>query len=92
VARRYLRVSLEFMGHVPPDEKLQHAARLRLPVVAAFPEAPAAGHFRGMAQAIFGWPISDDAGCGLSDVIGRLVQPCDLRPRQLRTNQQEQYV
>jgi flagellar biosynthesis protein FlhG len=92
VAQRYLRVSLEFMGHVPPDEKLQYAARLRLPVVTAFPEAAAAGSFRGLAQVIFGWPCGDDEGCGLSDVIGRLVQPCSLLTAQSHANHRAQYV
>lgn len=73
VARRYLRVSLAFMGHVPPDEKLQHAARLRLPVVFAFPGAAAAESFRNLAQTIAGWPRGEDDGCELDDVMGHLV-------------------
>jgi flagellar biosynthesis protein FlhG len=73
VARRYLQVSLDFMGHVPPDDKLLHAARLRLPVVAAFPGAAAAGSFRRLAQAVAGWPRAEEDGCGFDDFMRRLI-------------------
>lgn len=73
VARRYLQVSLAFMGHVPPDDKLQHAARLRLPVVAAFPHTAAAGSFRRLAQAIAGLPRAEEDGCGFDDFMRRLI-------------------
>ena len=79
VARRYLQVSLDLMGHVPPDDKLQHAARLRLPVVAAFPGAAAAGSFRRLAQAIAGWPRPEEDGCGFDDFMRRLIH--SNRPR-----------
>lgn len=79
VARRYLQVSLAFMGHVPPDDKLQHAARLRLPVVAAFPGAAAAGSFRCLAQAIAGWPRVEEDGCGFDDFMRRLIHSNRLR-------------
>lgn len=73
VARRYLQVALYFMGHVPPDDKLQHAARLRLPVVAAFPGAAAAGSYRHLAQAIAGWPRAEEDGSGFDDFMRRLI-------------------
>jgi flagellar biosynthesis protein FlhG len=73
VARHYLRVSLDFMGHVPPDEKLLHAARLRLPVVAAFPGAAAAGSFRTLAQAVAGWPRETDDAPAPDDVTSRFM-------------------
>jgi flagellar biosynthesis protein FlhG len=79
VARRYLQVSLDFMGHVPPDDKLRHAARLRLPVVAAFPGAAAAASFRRLAQAIAGWPRAEEDGCGLDDFMRRLIHSNRLR-------------
>ena len=72
-ARRYLRVSLEFMGHVPPDDKLQHAARLKLPVVAAFPGAAAARSFRNLARTAAGWPCADQDGCGFDELMRRLI-------------------
>lgn len=73
VARRYLQVALEYLGHVPPDDKLQHAARLRLPVVTAFPGAAAARSFRRMARAIAGWPHAEDDGSGFNDFMRRLI-------------------
>lgn len=73
VARRYLRASLHFMGHVPPDDKLRHAAQLRLPVVAAFPGAAAAGSFRRLAQAVAGWPRAEEEGSGFDDFMRRLI-------------------
>ncbi len=78
VARRYLQVSLEFMGHVPPDDKLKHAARLRLPVVAAFPGAAAAGSFRRLAQAITSWPCAEEYGNGFDDLMRRLIHTSRL--------------
>ncbi len=79
VARRYLRVSLDFIGHVPPDEKLQHAARLGLPVVAAFPAAAAAASFRGLAHAIAAWPRGEDGSGGFGDIMGRVISSNNQR-------------
>jgi len=79
VARRYLRVSLDFIGHVPPDEKLQQAARLGLPVVAAFPAAAAAESFRSLAQTVAAWPRGEDGSFGLDDVMGRVIYSNSLR-------------
>ena len=79
VARHYLRVSLEFMGHVPPDEKLLHAARLRLPVVAAFPGTAAAGSFRSLAQTVTGWPRDADDDAALDEVTNRFRHSQSVR-------------
>ena len=57
VARQFLAVSLDLLGWVPADPTLDRAARLRLPVVEAFPEAPAARAYRAMADAIAAWPL-----------------------------------
>ena len=73
VARRYLQVSLDYMGHIPPDEKLLHAAQLRLPVVSAFPRAAAAVSFRSLAKAIAGWPRADEDACGFDDFMRHLI-------------------
>jgi len=73
-ARRYLQVALHFVGHVPSDAKLQHAARLRLPVVAAFPLTAAAGSFRRVAQAVAGWPGLEHSGSGFDDFMRRLIR------------------
>lgn len=78
-ARRYLQVSLRFMGHIPQDDKLQHAARLRLPVVAAFPRAAAAGSFRGLAHAVAAWPRAEEAAGGFDDFMRRLIHSTGAR-------------
>ena len=79
VARRYLQVSLDFMGHVPADAQLKQAARLRVPVVSAFPSAAAAGSFRNLALSITGWPRAQDDGSGLGEFMRRLID--SSRPR-----------
>lgn len=80
VARRYLQVSLDFMGHVPADDRLQQAARLRQPVVAAFPKAAASGSFRNLALAITGWPRAQEDASGLDEFMRRLIDCSRLRP------------
>ena len=72
-ARRYLQVRLDFMGHVPADEKLRQAARLRLPVVTAFPRSAAATGFRRLARAIDAWPRTDAEGCGFDEFMRRFI-------------------
>lgn len=79
VARRYLQVSLDFMGHVPADNQLQQAARLRLPVVAAFPAAAAAESFRRLALATTGWPRAHEDASGLDEFMRRLIDSSRFR-------------
>ncbi len=86
VARRHLQVSLEFMGHIPPDSKLQNAARLRLPVVAAFPDAAAAGSYRRLAQAIIDWPQAEENGGGFDDFMRRLIHSGRVLTASARTS------
>lgn len=74
VARRYLQVSLDFVGHVPPDDKMWHAASMRLPVVAAFPTAAAAESFRRLAQVIIASPRAEYDGSGFDDFMRNLIQ------------------
>lgn len=73
VARRHLRVSLDFLGHVPSDDRLRQAARLRMPVVAAFPDCASAASLRAMAHAIAGWPRPDQDGGGLDGFMRGLI-------------------
>jgi len=79
VAQRYLQVSLDFMGHVPADDQLRQAARLRQPVVAAFPAAAAAGSFRKLALAITGWSRANEDASGLDEFMRRLIDSSRLR-------------
>jgi flagellar biosynthesis protein FlhG len=53
-ARRYLAVSLRYLGYIPNDEELARADTLSTCVVDAFPTAPAAVAFRELARALMG--------------------------------------
>lgn len=77
-ARRYLQVSLYFLGHIARDDKLQRATRLRLPVVTAFPRTQAATDFRRLAQAIAGWPRAGADGGGFDDFMRCLIHSSGL--------------
>jgi flagellar biosynthesis protein FlhG len=73
VARRYLRVSLEFAGNVPADELLERAARLQLPVVTAFPSSASARGFRALARSLAARPRAEDCTGGFEDFMRRLI-------------------
>jgi len=53
-ARRYLAVSLRYLGYIPIDEELARADTLSTCVVDAFPTAPAAVAFRELARTLMG--------------------------------------
>jgi flagellar biosynthesis protein FlhG len=71
VARRHLQVRLEYLGHIPVDEKLQRATQLGRPVVEAFPAAPSAYAVREVAQGLQRVPGKADEG---QDVLGSVMQ------------------
>ena len=73
VARRHLRVSLDFLGHVPSDDRLRQAARLGIPVVAAFPDAASAVSLRRLAYSITGWPRTQQDSEGLDGFLRGLI-------------------
>ena len=73
-ANRFLGVSLDFMGHVPIDEKVAQAGRLFRTVVDAFPAAQAARAFRGLAQAMDQWPYPSAENGRLDVFMERLIQ------------------
>ena len=73
VARRHLCVSLDFLGHVPSDDRLRQAARLRMPVVAAFPDAASAVSLRKLAHSITGWPRTQQDSEGLDGFLRGLI-------------------
>lgn len=49
VARRFMHIELEFIGFIPTDDHLSHAAKLGRSVVEAFPMASASQAFKAMA-------------------------------------------
>jgi flagellar biosynthesis protein FlhG len=71
--RRFLGLVPEFMGEVPADATLPRAARLRQPVVDAFPTSEAAAAFRRLAEAMDAWPQPRDDNDRLDRFMRRLL-------------------
>lgn len=73
-AHRFLRVTLDFMGSVPLDPKLQRAAQLGRAVVEAFPASESAQSFHALAEEIDQWPSPDEGDGQIRRFMQRLVQ------------------
>ncbi len=71
VASRHLQVHLEYLGHIPVDEKLKRATQLGRPVTEAFPAAPSSYAMREIAQGLLRAPTASDDG---HDVLGSVMQ------------------
>lgn len=71
-AKRYLSVSVAWLGHVPDDPDLQRAMRLRQSVVGAYPQSPSAAAVRAIAETVLHWPYEGE-DC-LDGFVHRLVQ------------------
>ncbi len=71
-AKRYLSVSVAWLGCVPEDPDLQRAMRLRQSVVGAYPQSPSAAAVRGIAETVMHWPYEGE-DC-LDGFVHRLVQ------------------
>lgn len=71
VARRHLQVRLEYLGHIPVDEKLKRATQLCRPVIEAFPAAPSSYAVREVAQGLLRAPRATDEG---HDALGSVMQ------------------
>ncbi len=77
-ARRYLSVSLDYIGFISPDDKLERATALCTPVVEAFPAAPSATGFRRMAGEMMGWPRHTETEESMGNFMRRLIQSSRL--------------
>ncbi len=55
VASRYLAVSLDFMGFIPPDDKLRQSNRRGRSVIELFPAAVSATAFRRAVESLTCW-------------------------------------
>ena len=64
---------LEYAGCVPLDERVRQASRLCQPVVALFPDAPAAKAYRAIASGLLNWPLSGDEAGGLEQFVQQLL-------------------
>lgn len=77
-ANRYLTVSLDLMGFVPPDDKLRQSGRLGRPVIESFPAAASASAFGHMAEPLSRRPYreseNNSEGGGLKDFMQCLIQ------------------
>lgn len=74
VARRFLKVSLDFMGFVPQDDKMHRATQLGRTVVDAFPASIAAQAFRELAEKMEQWPCPGGEMGQMEAFMQRLVQ------------------
>ena len=70
-SKRFLNLPLEFLGCVPDDQRMLHAARLRQMVVEAFPESECARGMRECADAVLSWSYTGEDG--FADFAIRLV-------------------
>jgi len=73
VAGRFLDVTLDFMGHIPFDEKLKQAAILCRPVAEVFPAAEAAVAFKNVAETVDLWPHPADDSARIESFMQRLI-------------------
>ncbi|BCB26701.1 site-determining protein [Sulfurimicrobium lacus] len=74
VAKRFLKVSLDFMGFVPQEEKIHRATQLGRTVVDAFPDSTAAQAFRDLAEKMEQWPHPAGEQGQMEVFMQRLVQ------------------
>jgi len=75
VARRHLQVHLEYLGHIPVDEKLKRATQLCRPVTEAFPAAASSYAVREIAQGLLRAPsVADEGHDALGGVMQRLMR------------------
>ncbi|MDP1558018.1 MAG: AAA family ATPase [Nitrosomonas sp.] len=74
VAQQHLSVSLDFMGCIPTDEKLQRSTQLCRPVVDAFPASPSATGFRRIAEDLIYSSCPDDYSGGVENFMQRLIR------------------
>lgn len=75
VARRNLSVRLEYLGHIPTDERLKCAMQLGKSVVEAFPDAASAKSYLQLSQKLLCLPMQrDEAKGGISAIIQSLMK------------------
>lgn len=75
VARRNLAVRLEYLGFIPRDDRLKHAAQLGKPVIEVFPNAASTKLYMEAAQKLLCLPIQQDEDkCGIPHVIQKLIK------------------
>ena len=75
VARRNLSVRLEYLGHIPSDERLKSAMQLGKPVADVFPAAASAKSYLDLSQKLLRLPMQrDEAEGDVSVIIQNLIR------------------
>lgn len=75
VARRNLSVRLEYLGHIPSDDRLKCAMQLGKSVIEAFPSAASAISYLELSQKLLGLPMQrEETEGGVSVVIQNLIR------------------
>lgn len=74
VASRFLKVTLDYMGYVPIEDRMHRAAQLGRSVVDAFPATAAAQAFRALAEVVEEWPHPSGEQGQLEVFMQRLIQ------------------
>jgi len=75
VSRRNLSVRLEYLGHIPSDERLRCSMQLGKSVVEAFPAAASARSCLELSQKLLSLPMQrDEAEGGVSAIIQTLIR------------------
>jgi len=72
-AEQYLRVSVDYLGYIPLDERLTRAGHLRTSVVEAFPVAQSTSQFRKLADGLLRWPQPASLG-SVGGFMQRVIQ------------------
>lgn len=73
VARRYLKLDVNYLGSVPKDRRVHDAERAGRPVVEMFPHAPGSLQFREQAKQVLQWPGPGDAAGDMEHFARRLI-------------------
>ena len=74
VASRYLSVSLDFIGFIPPDDKLRQSIRRGRAVMDLFPTSDSAIAFGQAAESLVQWTSGDGENGGLRGFMQCLTQ------------------
>lgn len=74
VSSRFLKVTLDYMGCVPREDRIRRACQLGRTVVDAFPATGAAQAFRALAETVEQWPHPSGEQDQLEVFMQRLIQ------------------
>lgn len=75
LARSNLSVRLEYLGHIPPDARLERAMQLGRSVIEAFPDAASTRPYLELSQKLLCLPMQqDEAKGGVSAIIQNLIR------------------